>query len=62
MQLFARLPPALLRRLRRLLQLSIPAAVAADTARSCVVTYQLAQERFKVGGAPAGHLPGQAPI
>ncbi|KAL4421616.1 hypothetical protein ABPG75_010907 [Micractinium tetrahymenae] len=47
MQVFARLRPALLRRLRRVLQLAIPAAVAADTARSCVVTYQLAQQRFK---------------
>lgn len=46
-QLFAR-HPLLLRRLRRLLQLAIPTAVAADTARSCYVTYQLAQQRLQV--------------
>lgn len=45
-QLFTR-HPLLLRRLRRLLQLAIPTAVAADTARSCYVTYQLAQQRFQ---------------
>ncbi len=46
-QLFTR-HPLLLRRLRRMLQLAIPTAVAADTARSCYVTYQLAQQRFQV--------------
>ncbi|PRW20590.1 hypothetical protein C2E21_8886 [Chlorella sorokiniana] len=45
-QLFTR-HPLLLRRLRRLLQLALPTAVAADTARSCFVTYQLAQQRFQ---------------
>ncbi|PSC70266.1 hypothetical protein C2E20_6273 [Micractinium conductrix] len=47
MQLFARLPAGLLRRLRTVLRLAIPTAVAADTARSVVVTYQLAQQRFQ---------------
>lgn len=55
MQLFARLPAGLLRRLRTVLRLAIPTAVAADTARSVVVTYQLAQQRFQVGaGVGAG--------
>lgn len=47
MQLFARLPHGFMRRLRAVLRLAIPTAVAADTARSCVVTYQLAQQRFQ---------------
>ena len=45
------LRPLLLRRLRAALQLIIPVAVAADTARSVVVTYQLAQQRLKVSWA-----------
>ncbi len=44
------LKPLLLRRLRAALQLIIPAAVAADTVRSCFVTYKLAQARLQVGG------------
>lgn len=40
--------PGLLRALRRLLQLAVPTAVAADQARSIYVTYELAQQRFAV--------------
>lgn len=43
--LFLRYP-----QLRRLLQLAIPTAVAADTVRSIYVTYDLAQQRFVVSG------------
>ena len=49
-----RLPPFLLRRLRAVLQLAIPAAVVADSCRSIVVTYQMLQERLQVSGACRG--------
>jgi hypothetical protein len=50
------LPPFLLRRLRAVLQLAIPAAVVADSCRSVVVIYHMLQERLQVSGACRGDI------
>jgi hypothetical protein len=51
------LKPLLLRRLRAALKLIIPTAVAADTVRSCLVTYRLAQQRLQVCAPGVVYIP-----